>query len=1022
MSSMELTPEQWERVKALFESILENPPAQRSELLTSANEDQAVLDEVGRLLRSHSEAGNFLSISPLPSPVVTDETTETQLFSPGDLLADRFRITRFIARGGMGEVYEAEDVELREQVALKTIRSEVLEDTHALERFKREVHLAKQVTHPNVCRIFDLFRHATSANRSILLVSMELLRGETLAAHLERVGRMTWPEASSVALQMADGLGAAHDIGILHRDFKPSNVILVQSTKSTRAVITDFGLAVQPDRDSKRRTLQTGSANFGTPAYMSPEQLEGQVLTPASDVYSLGLVLYQMVTGTQPFDSATPLSMAVRRLNETPRSPRTLVPELDRKCDKLILCCLERAPSRRLASANEVAKVIRDGRGLPASEVHGRRGFAWSLAVMALILMGLGGLYYRAHRLGRRLSEKDTIVLADFANTTGDAVFDDTLKTALTVSLRQSPFLNVLSDSKVAKTLKLMTRPPDTKLTPELARELCQRSDSKAYIAGSIAPLGSQYVLALKAVNCRTLDTLAQELATAESKEKVLDALSQATSKLRPELGESLATVEKFDVPLPELTTSSLEALKAYSLGRKALNQQGEAAALPFHQRAIELDPGFAAAYRAVGADYLGMGEVGRASQYYTKAFQLREHTSEIEKLFIATTYYENVTGELDKAAQTYQEEINTYPHIPAYIGLGNAYSEQGEHEKAAEAYGENLRLTPDSAIVYGNLAFSLLALQRFDRARQVIEQAQTRKLDDFMLREALYALAFIGGNSSAIAEQLQWFAGKSEENNGLSLASDTEAYAGHLDRARGLTKRALESAIRADSKETGAIWLENSALREAAFGNLAKAKQVAGDGLKLAPTSSGTSVEAALASAMAGDLTQARLLAQDLNQRFPVHTQMQSLWLPAIHAQIALQRKNPEEALTDLEAASSPIEVALIPFVTNPCLYPTYIRGEAYVAAGQGAAAAAEFRKILDHSGLVWSCWTGALARLGMAQANALEARTSQGADADAARVRALAAYKDFLALWKDADADIPILKQAKAEYKKLE
>ena len=591
-------------------------------------------------------------------------------------------------------------------------------------------------------------------------------------------------------------------------------------------------------------------------------------------------------------------------------------------------------------------------------------------------------------------------MLADFANTTGDAVFDDTLKTALNVSLRQSPFLNVLSDSKVAKTLKLMTRPPDTKLTPEVAHELCQRSDSKAYIAGSIAKLGSQYVVGLKAMNCQNFDTLAQELATAESKERVLDALSRVASKLRRELGESLTTVQKFDVPLPELTTSSLEALKAYSLGRKALNQQGEAAALPFHQRAIELDPGFAVAYRAVGADYLGMGEVGRASEYYTKAFQLREHASELEKLFISTTYYENVTGELDKAAQTYQEEIQSYPHIPAYIGLGNVYSKQGEHEKAAEAYRENLRLTPDSAIVYGNLAFSLLASQRLDQARQVIEQAQTRKLDDFVLREALYGLAFIEGNSSAMAEQLQWFAGKPEENNGLSLASDTEAYAGHLVQARELTKRAVDSAIRADSKETGAIWWENSALREAAFGNLAEAKQVAGKGLRLAPTSSGTSVEAALAFAMAGDPTQAQLLTQDINQRFPMHTQMQSLWLPAIRAQIALRRKIPAEAIQDLQAASSAIEFALIPFATNTCLYPTYIRGEAYVAAGQGAPAAAEFQKILDHSGLVWNCWTGALARLGVARANALQAKTSQGADADAARVRALAAYKNFLTL----------------------
>jgi tetratricopeptide (TPR) repeat protein len=614
-------------------------------------------------------------------------------------------------------------------------------------------------------------------------------------------------------------------------------------------------------------------------------------------------------------------------------------------------------------------------------------------------------------------------VLADFTNNTGDAVFDDTLKTALSVSLNQSPFLNVLPENKVAATLKLMTRPRDTKLTPEVARELCQRAGSKAYLAGSIASLGSQYVLGLKAVNCQSGDPLAEQQVTAASKEKVLDALGEAASKLRGELGESLATVQKFDVPLSEATTSSLEALKAYTLGRKTVQEKGFAAALPYHQRSIELDPSFATGYMALGNDYSSLGELGRASEYFTKAFQLREHASEQEALKIAADYYQTVTGELDKAAQTYQEEIESYPrYFAAYGNLGSVYASQGQYERSLDVTKQGLSLAPDRLNLYGNLANYTLALQNFDQARQIIHEAKARKADDFLLRNALYGIAFIGADSTEMAEQQQWFAGKPEENMGLALASDTEAYGGHLGKARELTKRAVDSAIRADSKENGAISQENAAIAQAAYGNPAEAVQSAAEGLKLASTSQGVEVEAALAFAMAGDAARAESLAQDLGKRFPLDTQMQSLWLPAIQAQLALDKKNPAAALTALQAAS-PIELGQIAFVANmSCLYHVYVRGEAYLAAGEGKEAAAEFQKIIDHSGIVWNCWTGALAHLGVARANALQARTSQGADADAARVRALAAYKDFLTLWKDADPDIPILKEAKAEYAKLQ
>jgi eukaryotic-like serine/threonine-protein kinase len=517
-----------------------------------------------------------------------------------------------------------------------------------------------------------------------------------------------------------------------------------------------------------------------------------------------------------------------------------------------------------------------------------------------------------------------------------------------------------------------------------------------------------------------------------------LDALGGAASKLRAELGESLASVQKFDVPLAEATTSSLEALKAYSLGEKAFRESGSSSALPYHQRAIELDPNFAIGYEGVGDDYDTLAELGRASEYFTKAFQLREHASEREKLAITAGYYLNVTGELDKAAQTYQEAIRAYPQdYRAHRYLGNQYAGQGQFEKARDAYSQSLRLAPDNGYPYADLANTLLALQRFDEARQIVQQAQAKKLDNVVVHAALYALAFLRTDSQAMAEQQQWFAGKPEENGGLSLASDTEAYAGHLSRARELTKQSVDSAIRADSKETGAIWQEIAAQREAAFGNPVEAKQQAAEGLKLYPASQGVGVEAALAFAMSGDAARAESLAQDLNKRYPLDTQMQSLWLPAIKAQLALSRKNAAVAITSLQPASPPIEYGAIGFVNNiSCLYPTYIRGEAYLANGQGKEAAAEFQKILDHSGIVWNCWTGALAHLGVARANALQANVghvgtgaspvqaeqSSAADRDAARVRALAAYKEFLTLWQDADPDIPILKEAKGENARLQ
>jgi len=604
-------------------------------------------------------------------------------------------------------------------------------------------------------------------------------------------------------------------------------------------------------------------------------------------------------------------------------------------------------------------------------------------------------------------------VLADSANSTGDVVFDDTLKQGLATDLQQSPFLNILPDQKVRATLKLMGHSVEEGLTPEVAQEICQRTGSKAVIAGSIASVGSKYVVGLNAVDCQTGESLARQQAQGAKKEEVLNALDQAATKLRENVGESLSTIQTYDTPLAQATTPSLEALKAYSLGLRAAQTKGSSAALPLYQRAIELDPNFALAYLYLGNYYRDVGELKLAKENLQKAYDLSSHVSEGEKYEISSFYFGFVTGEQQKAIQTYELWSQAYPRnwVPRNR-LGVIYSTLGQHEKALAEYQEAARLNPDSAIPYANLVQAYCALNRLGEAKGTYQLAMSRKLDRFDLHSNRYGVAFLEGDVEEMQRQVDWATGRSDaEGRFLSAQSDTEAFSGHLGRARELSRRAVDSARRAGKGEAAAEWEMNAALREVEFGNAVQARSATAAALALASTRDVQTL-AALALARAGEPDRARKMADELQKQNPLNTRINGYFLPTIRLAIEINRKALAKTIEMLQAAvPSELGNPDPDPVVGATLYPVYVRGQAYLLLRQGSAAAAEFQKFLDYRSVVVNCPLGALARLGLARSYALQGDST----------KAKAAYQDFLTLWKDADPDIPILIAAKAEYAKL-